>query len=569
MAERQSCIFLTMPTSGTGSLWRLIAALAGNAYKLIKISEVMENRGESHLLAGWVPNPTGHIYMYNTPHIVNSNFSDPRIKLITNFRDPRDLSCNQFYWALQHPVANKTPEQIEERRRSVAEAGIDAFVANMDNNLLFKSLKALQPRLLGDDSGVLKLSYSQLCLDFDNLVESLILFLGVERETVPWDKVERERTVNLEKNPDWIGQIWTGTDIMPGRYRRELQKDTIAILDNRYRENLRFVRSLEKPSLRRYLATESERPEMERVLVGQADELFLMNDANDTIGQITGKLKMDRSTLIKIAMEHRNRRIFGSTLADFTYGHAMIPSKEVVHRDLLPDAVRFEEYGGRPLMQYLDVGASSIWRPFYEPSVLEKQGENRFFPQTDSHWNHAGAYRYLKAFIAATLPALVAPLDAIPTRRFGAVQQGDLGQKLEIARESIEIVAPARTQSKLVFENGISNEGCIRWYKNDAASIAGRAFVLHDSFTNWLLGVIPELFSETVFFHGTIFDYDFVTRFAPTTVLCIQAERFFTRPPETGGDMRAFVASQEREKNAKNAFAAALKADPRFANSTG
>jgi hypothetical protein len=553
-----------MPTSGTGSLWRIISLIAGEQFEKIKISEVLENRGEGRLLAEWAPEPTGHLYMYNTPHIVNANFADPNLRIIINFRDPRDLACNQFYWALQHPMANRTPEQIDEYRRKVEEGGIDAFVVTRDNNILFKSLRALEARLQSDDPNVLKLSYSQLCLDFDDLVASLVGFFGADLDSLPHDALERERTSNLEKNPNWIGQMWKGTDIMPGRYRRELRRETIAKLDEQYRENLRFARSLEKPHLRPFLATESERTEMDRVLVGREDELFLKNDANNSVGQITGEIRVSESKLIQIAMAHRNRRTFGATLAHFDYYHAIIPSKEVVHRHLLPEGTAFEGQGARPLRQYLDAGMGSIWRPFYEPTLLEPVGAERFFPRTDSHWNHSGALRYLRGFLASALPTLDIAFEEIPLRRFAGRQQGDLGLKLEMAPEEIEIAAPAKSRSRLVFENGIVNEGCIRWYRNGAIQDGKRAFVMHDSFTLWLLGILPELFSEILLFHGTVFDYDFVERFAPDVVLCIQAERFFVRPPETGGNMLQFVRDQEQEKRSDKHFANALGSDRRF-----
>ena len=380
MSDRASCVFVTMPTSGTGSLWRLITAIGGDAYKAVKISEEFENKGQGAEIPNWVPEPTGHLYMYNTPHYVNRHFAAPELKLITNFRDPRDLACNQFHWALQHPIANRTEEYITNFRRTVAEGGIDQFVLKQDNNILFNSLKALAPRLQSDDPNVLKLSYSQLCLDFDALIERLIVFLGVERASVPWDKLERERTGNLKQNPDWIGQMWTGTDIMPGRYRTELRKDTIAVLDDRYRENLKLVRALELPHLRGLLATGAEREEMERVLVGRDGELFLKNDANNTVGQITGQVQLSFSDLTRIGMAHRSRQIFGATIGNFQYGHAIIPSKEVAHRQLLPEGTVFEQHGARPVRQYFDAGLAALWRPFYEPSLLELRPEGRFYP---------------------------------------------------------------------------------------------------------------------------------------------------------------------------------------------
>jgi len=554
-----------MPTSGTGSLWRILNLIAGAAYTPSKICEQMEIAGRGAEIPAWQPEANGFLYMYNTPNYLNANLADPSVRLITNFRDPRDLACNQYHWALQHPILNRTEAEIAQIRANVAAKGIDQFVAEKDNNILFKSLRGLSERVQANDPNVLKLSYAQLCLDFDNLLERIIEFFGADRNALPWDRLEQERTVNLAKNPNWIGQIWSGSDILPGRYRSELSRETVAIIDDKYRENLKFLRSLEVPRLRFLLATEAERLEMDRVLVGNGDELFLKNDANNTVAQITGEMKLGRDVLTRIAMAHKSRQVFGALGADFAYHHAIIPCKEVAHKALLPAEIGFEGQGPRPIGQYAANGLGAVWQPFYEPSLLEPTEAGRFFPATDSHWNHEGAIRYLRGGLARVNPKLAGRLDAVELKRFAGRQQGDLGLKLEMGPEVIEIVAPQRGTARPVFENGIQNEGCVRWYRNEAQPEAPRALVMHDSFTMWLLGLLPELFSEVVFFHGTVFDYEFTRRFAPDIVLCLQAERFFVRVPETGGDLRAYVRQEETDKKAAKSFAEFLAAEPRFA----
>jgi hypothetical protein len=335
-----------------------------------------------------------------------------------------------------------------------------------------------------------------------------------------------------------------------------LHPETIRQIDEKYRDNLAFIRAIELPRFRHFLATERERAEMGRVLVGRNEQLFLVNDANDVIGQITGRRPLPRADLYRIATAHRSRQVFGQGAGTFLYEHMLVPNKEVVFRGNLPEHVQFEGEGPRPIAQYLASPATRIWSPFYEPTMLESaEGESKYFADTDSHWNHAGAFRYFNAFLRAKLPAIADIMDTIPLRRFPGRQQGDLGLKLEIPPEGIEILAPQRANAKLAFENGIPNEGCIRWYRNENAASEGRAFVMHDSFTLWLLGIIPELFREVIFFHGTVFDYEFAEQFAPSVIMCLQVERFFVRVPETGGSMFPFIAQQEEEKRAKRRFA--------------
>jgi hypothetical protein len=94
----KSCVFLTTPTSGTGSLWRIITALTKDRAKPRKIAEEYANQGRLKELSHWQPEADGFVYMYNTPHISNTHLLDPEIRLIVNFRDPRDMACNQFHW---------------------------------------------------------------------------------------------------------------------------------------------------------------------------------------------------------------------------------------------------------------------------------------------------------------------------------------------------------------------------------------------------------------------------------------------------------------------------------------
>jgi hypothetical protein len=259
--------------------------------------------------------------------------------------------------------------------------------------------------------------------------------------------------------------------------------------------------------------------------------------------------------MFRIAFAHQSRRQFGATIGDFRYEHMVVPNKECALRDHLPEEVAFEAEGPRPLRQYLASPATRLWRPFYEPELLQGlSGE--YFPRTDTHWNHQAAFRYFTAFIGATLPDLAPALEAIQLRRFAERQLGDLGAKLEMAPEPIEILAPQRPKAQLVFRNFVPDKGAVRWYRNPEATTAHRAVVLHDSFGMWLQDLIPELFAEVIFFNGTIFDFDVMERYRPSIVLCLEVERFFPRVPDTGGDMLGTIEAEETAKDVRATFGA-------------
>ncbi len=384
MADLASLIFLTTPTSGTGSLWRILTALVGDRLTPVKIAEQYMNAGRGAELPDWQPEPTGHLYMYNTSHIVNRHLGDRRLRLVANFRDPRDLACNQFWWALQHPTGNLPAEEIAAHRAQIEANGIDAYVGRVDNRIQFRQFEALSERIATDAADTLVVSYAQLCLDFDPMVVRLAAFLGITEARIPWSKIALERPEALTQNPAWIGQIWTGSDISPGRYRRDLNPESIAVQDDRYRSLLATLRVLERPHLQELLMTEQERAATPPAAPAAAAPV--------------------RGDFVRVALVHHGRRAFGETVGGFRYAHAVLPRREAT-----PPSTP------RPILDYIASPVAKLWRPFYEPRLLPT------LPPAGAR-DDAGVLRYVAAFLAkensdlaAALPAAAAAEPAIIT----------------------------------------------------------------------------------------------------------------------------------------------------------
>jgi hypothetical protein len=239
-------LFLTTPTSGTGSIWRIITKLAGDQYEKTKISEEYYKSQAFDRLKDWRPESGRNIYMYNTPAIWSRDFNLLSSRIILNFRDPRDLACNQYYWALQHPVLHKSPEEVDAYRNSVRTLGIDKYVLEIDNNPNYEPFVLIaKAKEKFDDKSLLVLSYNQLCLDIDNMGMRLSSFLGVSDQTHLKAVLEPERIENIPANPNWIGQMWEGSDTAPGRHKRELKPETIQALAEKYRPVLDVLRDLD------------------------------------------------------------------------------------------------------------------------------------------------------------------------------------------------------------------------------------------------------------------------------------------------------------------------------------
>lgn len=553
---QQSFVFLSTPTSGTGSLWRVISAIASKAsFSLEKVAERFMIEGRAKELESWEPESAGVGYMYNTPHVINRSISERRVRLIVNFRDPRDMACNQYHWVFQHPDGSRTPEQLEQHRTLVRQAGIDAFVQKNDNNIQFAQFLALRDQLSKvDEAEILVLSYAQLCLDFDRLVLRVADFLGVADTEIPWGELDRERTENLSANPEWIGQKWTGTDTSPGRYRNELSQVAIAHLDEKYRDVLSFLRRIERQEFRGLLATEAERSEERRVLVGREGKLFLQADANDTPAQIEGRIRLSRNDQASIAMSHLARQRCGDVMS-FRYAWAVAPSKEVALCEYLPEEIKFERDGPRPLRAYLESSFAQVCAPFYSAETLSSL-DSPGYPEEDTHWNHKGAIAYLRAFLTAKWPDVGRRFDGLEWTTFLSAQSGDLGSKLYRDPERIEVVSVRTKRAKLAYTNGIANEGCVRHFVNTDVRTGARLLVLHDSFCMWWFDALAELFDEVIFVHTTIFDFGFIEDLRPTHVMCLQVERFLPRRPNNAGDLLGFIVREEEVKKTSAPFLA-------------
>ena len=558
-----SVVFISTPTSGTGSLWRIISAFAAiKGLKPVKQAELFANENRLQELRTWQPAPTGHIYLINTPQIWPLGFDLTKYKIIINFRDPRDLSCNQYHWALQHPVLHKTEEQIAAFREQVRQQGIDVYASGIDNRPLFNPFMDLAPRIVAKDPGVLPLSYAQLCLAFDQMLPRLSKFLDVELTPDLLEAIAPERVTQIASNPDWIGKIWSGADFGPGRYLKELSTESQAKITEKYSKTLGILAEIDLPQFRELYVSKNAPPvdvsklvsaatDPNRVLIGLNGYLFLQNDTNRNVEQIQGKYPITSADLDIIATAHRDRYLFCVTKLAAPYDHVVIPNKEIVLESLLPSTVKLEEFGPRPITVYLNSPARHISSFYYNPDAL-KSVSFPTFPKQDSHWTHRGAITYLTSFFKARAPEVAPTLINLPTRAFASTQVGDQGQKIKLPAEGIEIVVPAKAGAQKVFDNDITNEGRVRIFENSAAPHKGTLLIMHDSFGDWLLQMLSELYQRTIWIHSIDFDFNLVEQLKPTRVVTLQIERFFIRKPSNTVDLRKTIAQLEANKGAKD-----------------
>lgn len=181
------------------------------------------------------------LYWFRGPRYWNRSLQTDAFRIIGHFRDPRDLACNQYWWALQHPNTHDALEVTEQKRREVEARGIDSYALGRNNRASYEMLMGLSNLPIGDV--VTWTSYAQLCCSFDHMVDNLCRTFNRAPSHVA-EELRIERPENLGGNPDWVkvGGTWKGSDVSPGRYRRDLHEDTVHAITVKHREELAFCR---------------------------------------------------------------------------------------------------------------------------------------------------------------------------------------------------------------------------------------------------------------------------------------------------------------------------------------
>jgi len=233
-----SVIYITTPTSATASMWRIITRVARGIYQPNRITDQYYLNNKMHELRTTALPIVDNVILFNSPSNFNFDQDIEKFKFIINIRDPRDMLCNQYHWSLEHPDPSMSESDLNKHREKIRSEGIDKFVLSKNLRVQFENIMRLSS-LLPKENFVF-LTYKKLCEDFDGYLNTLSEFLNIKITQEMMRDLNLERTENLEKNNQWIGNKWGGSDVMPGRYKRELTHETIEILNEKYFDIIEF-----------------------------------------------------------------------------------------------------------------------------------------------------------------------------------------------------------------------------------------------------------------------------------------------------------------------------------------
>ena len=268
-----------------------------------------------------------------------------------------------------------------------------------------------------------------------------------------------------------------------------------------------------------------------KVLKGKDGWLFLNNDTNGVISQITGKKILGD-------IEVQSWRGFFAEMANLSRAHNIQPSflvapnKESVYTKFLPDEISVSDH--QPWHTVRAAAEEHVHHlPFVYPGKQIELADASLpcYTRGDTHWTHWGAYI---AFVewAKSLSLGISP-DYRVVSDFGMeVAPTDLLPKLFGRCLEQKPVLRHAGHHKLVQTNGVINTGCVREFKSLSPTVDKKILVYHDSFMDWMIPYIASCFRESVFCWRHRVGRNEIAQYAPDVILIERAERFLFHPSE-------------------------------------
>ena len=307
---------------------------------------------------------------------------------------------------------------------------------------------------------------------------------------------------------------------------------------------------------------------LNRVLEGEDGWLFLHNDQNGSIEQLTGTRTLTDAGLAAWESVLRATEEW-SGARGVVHRSMLVPDKHAVYENKLPEAVarRAVPLAHRSVGRLLShLGGAGLSTPLYPLAELQDaRGPLETFHTTDTHWNAWGQFVGYSALASALSSAGVAmsPVSEEDMWFFLRTRAGDLGAKLSPPRVSRFVLGRPRTlRATRLYDNGVTNNGWVSVYRRsdaEATTQLARCLVFGDSFMRGLQFLLAESFAETTFVHMSHgIDLSVADALQPDVLLGITVERFSIDPPRPGETLRGIVerklADGETDRPVKGTF---------------
>lgn len=260
------------------------------------------------------------------------------------------------------------------------------------------------------------------------------------------------------------------------------------------------------------------------VLSGKDGWLFLSNDTNRIIGQITGEVAMPDSFVSKweALLEYRRKKF---SELNIRYFFNIAPNKECVYQDFLPDDIKVVP--NRPVSHVLSAAKGRVSHGYFIDDVKPGGSYGDTYAKGDTHWNHVGAFIIFNRIMEENgLPRMRDDAIDFPEKQI----PGDLSSK--IGQTTMTRIAAVKNKNfKMTESNGINNIGQRLVFENEDRSLP-RLVMFRDSFTTHQVEMFAAMFSRVVFLWQPNIDYAVVKEEKPDFVFSQQIERFLVNCPD-------------------------------------
>jgi pimeloyl-ACP methyl ester carboxylesterase len=265
--------------------------------------------------------------------------------------------------------------------------------------------------------------------------------------------------------------------------------------------------------------------EKDKVLIGRDGWLFLRNDTNRTMEQISGQYRLEPEFEWNWVNLFRFRKGMLARLG-CSYIFSIAPAKECLYADKLPADIAFSSV--RPVHKVLSA-AKGLVNTFYSLDLLlaARQQGLEPYPQGDTHWDFVGAYLAYEGLMKQ-LGLTVLDRDRCQTQVID--YECDLSVKLGYNGPFTKGVIE-RPGARRIFDNRVKNVGGKIIYENSNKSLPS-CVIFRDSFAILQLPLLAESFSRVTAVWQPNIDYGILSAERPDVVISQQAERFLVACPD-------------------------------------
>jgi len=273
------------------------------------------------------------------------------------------------------------------------------------------------------------------------------------------------------------------------------------------------------------------------VTIGRDGWLFLKNDTNRVLDQISGSYALPQDFSARWA-ELFSYRLRQSEKYGFRYLYTVVPDKEVVYSECLPDEIFLS--ANRPIFEVINSIPENLNFCYLIDDLINHKTIKDVYSKGDTHWNHVGAMIGFNR-IASILGIPLVSSEEI-YERFLEIP-GDLSSKIGLSNCSYKI-GMKRKSYKLIEKNSVTNLGQRSIFVNENKDLPS-CILFRDSFASHQVEFYASRFSKLICLWQPNIDYDVIEREKPDFVIQQQVERFLVLVPD---DMNGLTNAQYESK---------------------